>query len=102
MCINVGQAGVQIGNACWELFALEHGLDKTGKVVAEKDEEASVTTFFDETDGARYVPRTIFVDLDPSTIGKHIIHWGPFGWDVSPFGFQQFPFVHSFRQAKKA
>lgn len=24
--IHVGQAGVQIGNACWELYTLEHGL----------------------------------------------------------------------------
>ena len=23
--IHIGQAGVQIGNACWELFCLEHG-----------------------------------------------------------------------------
>lgn len=26
--IHVGQAGVQIGNACWELFCLEHGTYK--------------------------------------------------------------------------
>ena len=24
--IHIGQAGVQIGNACWELFCLEHGI----------------------------------------------------------------------------
>ena len=24
--IDVGQAGCQIGNACWELYTLEHGL----------------------------------------------------------------------------
>ena len=24
--IHMGQAGAQIGNACWELFCLEHGL----------------------------------------------------------------------------
>ena len=24
--LHVGQAGVQIGNACWELYTLEHGL----------------------------------------------------------------------------
>jgi len=26
LCIHIGQAGVQIGNACWELFCLEHGI----------------------------------------------------------------------------
>ena len=24
--VHVGQAGVQIGNACWELYCLEHGI----------------------------------------------------------------------------
>nr|CAD2206518.1 unnamed protein product [Meloidogyne enterolobii] len=24
--LHVGQAGVQIGNACWELYCLEHGI----------------------------------------------------------------------------
>ncbi|EJW71274.1 hypothetical protein WUBG_17818 [Wuchereria bancrofti] len=24
--IHIGQAGVQIGNACWELYCLEHGI----------------------------------------------------------------------------
>ena len=26
ICIHIGQAGIQIGNACWELFCLEHGI----------------------------------------------------------------------------
>ncbi len=26
LCLHIGQAGVQIGNACWELFCLEHGI----------------------------------------------------------------------------
>jgi tubulin alpha len=25
LSIHVGQAGVQVGSACWELFCLEHG-----------------------------------------------------------------------------
>jgi len=28
--IHVGQAGVQIGNACWELYCLEHGIQPDG------------------------------------------------------------------------
>ena len=24
--IHIGQAGVQVGNACWELYCLEHGI----------------------------------------------------------------------------
>lgn len=28
--IHIGQAGVQVGNACWELFCLEHGSLRAG------------------------------------------------------------------------
>ncbi len=31
--IHVGQAGVQIGNACWELYCLEHGISVDGKKI---------------------------------------------------------------------
>ncbi len=33
--IHVGQAGCQIGNACWELYCLEHGLEANGTKSAE-------------------------------------------------------------------
>lgn len=28
--VHIGQAGVQIGNACWELYCLEHGIQPDG------------------------------------------------------------------------
>uniref|UniRef100_A0A8C3TAM4 Tubulin/FtsZ GTPase domain-containing protein n=1 Tax=Chelydra serpentina TaxID=8475 RepID=A0A8C3TAM4_CHESE len=38
MCISihVGQAGVQIGNACWELYCLEHGIQPDGQMPSDK------------------------------------------------------------------
>ena len=30
--IHVGQAGVQMGNACWELYCMEHGIQPDGLV----------------------------------------------------------------------
>jgi tubulin alpha len=27
LSIHIGQAGIQLGNACWELFCLEHGIE---------------------------------------------------------------------------
>ena len=30
------QAGVQIGNACWELFCLEHGIQPDGQMPSDK------------------------------------------------------------------
>uniref|UniRef100_A0A1I7WB28 Tubulin domain-containing protein n=1 Tax=Heterorhabditis bacteriophora TaxID=37862 RepID=A0A1I7WB28_HETBA len=43
--LHVGQAGVQIGNACWELYCLEH-----------------------ETQSGKHVPRAVFVDLEPTVV----------------------------------
>ena len=34
--IHVGQAGCQIGNACWELFCLEHGIQPDGQMPSDK------------------------------------------------------------------
>lgn len=30
--IHIGQAGIQVGNACWELFCLEHGIQPDGMI----------------------------------------------------------------------
>merc|ERR1711963_340652 len=34
--VHVGQAGVQIGNACWELYCLEHGIQPDGTMPSDK------------------------------------------------------------------
>ncbi|KAK6035627.1 hypothetical protein COOONC_26868 [Cooperia oncophora] len=50
--LHVGQAGVQIGNACWELYCLEHGIQPDGIMPGDKTqgvEDASYNTFFSET-----------------------------------------------------
>ena len=66
--IHVGQAGVQIGSACWELYCLEHGILPDGKVTAEVENDHLSRTFFHETKNGNFVPRAIFVDLEPSVI----------------------------------
>lgn len=70
--IHVGQAGVQIGNACWELYCLEHGIQPDGKMPSDKTVgggDDSFNTFFSETGAGKHVPRAVFVDLEPSVIG---------------------------------
>jgi tubulin alpha len=32
--IHIGQAGIQVGNACWELYCLEHGIQPDGQVLS--------------------------------------------------------------------
>jgi len=71
--INIGQAGVQIGNASWELYCLEHGIQPDGRMPSDKtvsNGADSFTTFFSETGNATYVPRAIFVDLEPTVIDE--------------------------------
>ena len=74
-CISVhlGQAGVQIGNACWELYCLEHGIQPNGQVSSDKatgEGDDSINTFFSDTGSGKRVPRAIFVDLEPTVLGK--------------------------------
>eukprot|EP00494_Astrolonche_serrata_P006779 UN06804 len=67
--INVGQAGIQVGNACWELYCMEHGINPEGKFDTEPKDTA-YSTFFSETGSGKHVPRSIFVDLEPSVIDE--------------------------------
>ncbi|CAN0001098.1 unnamed protein product [Lampetra planeri] len=104
--VHVGQAGVQIGNACWELFCLEHGIMQDGTLQDKQSQSAlaaaatvaagsggssgggggaprphsdrkdAFSTFFSETDAAKYVPRAVFVDLEPTVVDE--IRTGPY------------------------
>ena len=69
--IHVGQAGVQMGNACWELYCMEHGIQPDGLMLLEDEEENDISyqTFFSETGSGKNVPRAIMVDLEPTVIG---------------------------------
>ena len=69
----MGQAGVQMGNTCWELYCLEHDIQPDGHMPGARPTGAyddSFTTFFSETGTGKYVPRAIFVDLEPTVIGE--------------------------------
>lgn len=70
--IHIGQAGCQIGNACWELYCLEHGIEPSGLVSADHAAEPgdSSGSFFSEMESGRQVPRAIFVDLEPSVVDE--------------------------------
>ena len=74
-CISVhlGQAGVQIGNACWELYCLEHGIQPDGQMPSDKTiggGDDSFNTFFSETGAGKHVPRAVFLDLEPTVVDE--------------------------------
>ena len=56
-------------------YLLEHGLKADGRLdpeATDNGEPGSFETFFTETGNGKYVPRSIFVDLDPSVRGERI------------------------------
>jgi len=68
--VHVGQAGCQLGNACWELYTLEHGLSADGRVInpTPSQNDDGFSTFFSETGTGKHVPRSVYVDLEPNVI----------------------------------
>merc|ERR1711981_621539 len=73
LSIHVGQAGIQVGNACWELFCLEHGIQPDGQMPSDKTiggGDDAFNTFFSETGAGKHVPRAVFLDLEPTVIDE--------------------------------
>merc|ERR1712087_59235 len=75
--IHVGQAGCQIGSACWDLFCNEHNIDSGTGVIGNFEStcsdlatDESFSTFFSESTTGKHVPRAIFVDLEPNVIDQ--------------------------------
>eukprot|EP00339_Tiarina_fusa_P017283 CAMPEP_0117043100 /NCGR_PEP_ID=MMETSP0472-20121206/29982_1 /TAXON_ID=693140 ORGANISM="Tiarina fusus, Strain LIS" /NCGR_SAMPLE_ID=MMETSP0472 /ASSEMBLY_ACC=CAM_ASM_000603 /LENGTH=63 /DNA_ID=CAMNT_0004754535 /DNA_START=69 /DNA_END=257 /DNA_ORIENTATION=- len=57
--IHLGQAGIQAGNNCWELYCLEHGISPDGIMESDKSvgvADDSFNTFFSETQSGKHVP----------------------------------------------
>ncbi|KAK6936996.1 Tubulin/FtsZ, 2-layer sandwich domain [Dillenia turbinata] len=71
--IHIGQAGIQVGNSCWELYCLEHGIQPDGMMPSDTSvgvAHDAFNTFFSETSAGKHVPRAIFVDLEPTVIDE--------------------------------
>jgi len=77
--VHIGQAGCQIGSSCWDLFSNEHGIDNSGIMIRDSDNQKtelvsdlnvdeSFSTFFSESQTGKRVPRSVFIDLEPSVI----------------------------------
>ncbi|XP_044736094.1 tubulin alpha chain-like isoform X1 [Chrysoperla carnea] len=67
--IHVGQCGVQMANALWELYCLEHGILLDGEV-CNLCPESFTNPLFSITPSGKAVPRVIMVDLEPTPIDE--------------------------------
>eukprot|EP01023_Acetabularia_acetabulum_P000649 TRINITY_DN10263_c1_g1_i2.p1 TRINITY_DN10263_c1_g1~~TRINITY_DN10263_c1_g1_i2.p1 ORF type:complete len:453 (+),score=87.90 TRINITY_DN10263_c1_g1_i2:86-1444(+) len=79
--LHIGQAGCQIGNACWELFCAEHNIDEEGLLLDEEgnnSQQEAIGTFFQETASGKQVPRAVYMDLEPGVLDviRHGDHKG--------------------------
>lgn len=77
--IHIGQAGVQVANACWELYCLEHGISANG---CKTMRDNSYNTFFTCSPNGRVTPRVIMVDLEPTVIGDFDFQFNPFAYEM--------------------
>ncbi|XP_019874899.1 tubulin alpha chain-like [Aethina tumida] len=70
--IHIGQAGVQIASACWELFCLEHGITVDGHIHPSSQcyRDDSYQSYFSITNSGKAVPRTLIVDLEPTAVDE--------------------------------
>jgi len=69
LTVNVGQAGIQLGNAVWQQYCAEHKIKPDGTMEDDADaKDKYFTTFYEETGTGQYVPRNITVDLEPTVV----------------------------------
>ena len=69
LSLHIGQAGTQIGNSCWELFCHEHNISKDGTSLdPENNAGEAMGTFFTESASGKFVPRALYLDLEPTCI----------------------------------
>uniref|UniRef100_A0A674JV28 Tubulin/FtsZ GTPase domain-containing protein n=1 Tax=Terrapene triunguis TaxID=2587831 RepID=A0A674JV28_9SAUR len=79
MSMTLTKNTLQIGNACWELFCLEHGIQPDGTFKNQPNKvnnDDSFNTFFSETVTEKHVPRAVMVDLEPTVVGQYRINIG--------------------------
>ena len=55
---------------------MEHGIQPDGQMPSDKTiggGDDSFNTFFAETGAGKHVPRAVFVDLEPTVVGKNFL-----------------------------
>jgi len=83
LTVNVGQAGIQLGNAVWTQYCAEHKIEPDGKLKeGDNKDDKYFTTFFEETGTGQFVPRNITVDLEPTVVDD--VRTGPYAQMFHP------------------
>ncbi|MQM05508.1 hypothetical protein Taro_038319, partial [Colocasia esculenta] len=79
--IHIGQAGIQVGNACWELYCLEHGIQPDGMMPRSSPAPRLLPCAWCSVLFASRLGELFFVDLSvvTSICGvRDLMKWGPY------------------------
>lgn len=70
--LHVGHCGNQIGAQFWESLCHEHGINSiSGTYSGDRSVQLDkINVFFDEENEHHYIPRSVFVDSEPSSIDQ--------------------------------
>jgi len=68
LTVSVGQGGIQLGDKVWEQYRQEHKIDGEGVQLDTTSQDEYFKTFFEEMSTGQVVPRTLYVDLEPTVI----------------------------------
>jgi tubulin beta len=67
--IQVGQCGNQMGSKFWTVINNEHGVNMDGIYKGDSDLQLErINVYYNEASGGKFVPRSIFVDLEPGVL----------------------------------
>eukprot|EP01102_Stenamoeba_stenopodia_P004222 TRINITY_DN1448_c0_g1_i1.p1 TRINITY_DN1448_c0_g1~~TRINITY_DN1448_c0_g1_i1.p1 ORF type:complete len:452 (-),score=114.70 TRINITY_DN1448_c0_g1_i1:90-1445(-) len=84
--LQVGQCGNQMGTKFWDTLIKEHGLDEKGDYIGtEAVQRDKIDVYFREANNSRYVPRSVFVDLESGVLDG--VKSGPLGSLFRPDNF---------------
>ena len=65
--INIGGAGVNLGQGLLEQYCIEQGISCDGTKESKTNDD-NLNILFYETSSGKYYARSLFIDLDPYTI----------------------------------
>jgi len=73
--LHVGQGGIYLGEACWELLCLDQGINGDGSKPSENLQLNNSNTnfrntFFSESLEGNFNPRALFIDSEPTVIDE--------------------------------
>jgi tubulin beta len=67
--VQVGGCGNQVGSRFWQTISQEHSILPSGQYIGDSDQQLEmIDTYFNQSSEGTFAPRTVLMDLDPTTL----------------------------------